>query len=275
MQINPTKKIAIVISLVILLFICIVAGSAIYLVAINNKPITYGETSPSPPYSVSPSPSLPPVTSQPTLKPSPSTPTPSPTQQSTLTPSPIVTPTPTSTPTSIDLQTAITQGMVQVTVDGISLQQIRLTLKSNTYQPLEITIKPGTTFLSQSSNVQNMVSLYPTTISLAANANTYKTLSVACISMNLDTPTSQNTFTIGSSTSEDLLKLLNLKAFQDATFRVQQFAIWTITDNPTRNGYVGLGTDLTGSGPSDAEMQSILQLFLTAGINIQNYRALQ
>jgi flagellar basal body-associated protein FliL len=276
MQINSTKKVAIAISLVILLFICIVAGSAIYLVAINNsKPITYGETSPSPPPFVSPSPSLPSVTSQPTLTPSPLTSTSSPTQQSTPTPTPTITSTPIPTPTSVDLQTAITQGIVQATVEGMNLQQIKLNLKSNTDHTLEITVKPGTTFISQSSGVQNMVSLYPTTIYLEANANSYKTLSVACISMNLETPSSQNSFAIGESTSADLLKLLNLRDFQDATFRVKQFAIWTITDNPTRNGYVGLTTGAIGSGPSDDEMQKILQLFINAGINTQNYRALQ
>ncbi|MCW4030601.1 MAG: hypothetical protein NWE92_13265 [Candidatus Bathyarchaeota archaeon] len=275
MQFNPTKKVAIAISLVILLFICIVAGSAIYLVAINNKPITYGETSPSPPPSATPSDSLPPVTSQPILTPPPVTPSASPTQQSTPTPTPSITSTPTTTPTSIDLQTAITQGIVQATVEGMNLQQIKLNLKSNTDHALEITIKPGTTFLSQSSGVQNMVSLYSTTIYLDANANSYKTLSVACLSMNLETPSSQNAFAIGESTSADLLKLLNLREFQDATFRVKQFAIWTITDNPTRNGYVGLTTGGIGSGPSDDEMQKIFQLFLAAGINTQNYRALQ
>jgi hypothetical protein len=73
---------------------------------------------------------------------------------------------------------------------------------------------------------------------------------------------------------EDLLKLLGLSDFQDETFRVQQFAIWTITDNPARDGYVGLGRFVYGTGPEDEEIERIRILFERAGISIDKYRAL-
>jgi hypothetical protein len=74
--------------------------------------------------------------------------------------------------------------------------------------------------------------------------------------------------------SEDLKRLLSLPNFLERTFGVQQFAIWTITDNPTRGGYVGLGCFGVGSGPSDEEMQGIGALFEQAGIPTDRYQAL-
>jgi hypothetical protein len=94
--------------------------------------------------------------------------------------------------------------------------------------------------------------------------------------MELDAPDENDTFTISIVPApEDLIKLLNLPDFHNETFRVQQFAIWTITDNPPRDGYVGLGYFGFGSGPNDEEMQKIQALFEKAGIPTGKYQALQ
>ena len=63
-------------------------------------------------------------------------------------------------------------------------------------------------------------------------------------------------------------------SFGDETFRFQQFAIWTITDNPSRDEYVGLVYFGLGSGPSDEEMLTIDALFEAAGISTAKYQAL-
>jgi hypothetical protein len=93
--------------------------------------------------------------------------------------------------------------------------------------------------------------------------------------MELGVPEESDTFSVSTApTSEDLVKLLSLPNFLEETFRVQQFAIWTITDNPTRAGYVGLGRFGVGSGPSDEEMQRIRALFEQAVIPTDRYQAL-
>jgi len=63
----------------------------------------------------------------------------------------------------------------------------------------------------------------------------------------------------------------------DADGRVQQFAVWTITNNPKRNGYVGLtsGFSVFGSGPDDEEIDAIRHLFDMADIDMGKYRALR
>ena len=102
------------------------------------------------------------------------------------------------------------------------------------------------------------------------------TLPAACANMELDAPGESRSFLVSTTPApEDLIKLLNLPAFLEEPFRVQQFAIGTITDNPPRGGYVSLGHFGVGSSPSDEEMQRIRTLFQQAGISAAPYQALQ
>jgi hypothetical protein len=67
-----------------------------------------------------------------------------------------------------------------------------------------------------------------------------------------------------------------LENFSEASARVKQFAIWTITDNPERGGYMGISTGFLpyGSGPDDDEIEAIRTLFISAGISTGKYQAL-
>lgn len=99
----------------------------------------------------------------------------------------------------------------------------------------------------------------------------------ACANMELDAPEETNNLALSmEAPPADLVKLLNLPDFQEETFRVRQFAIWTITDNPERDGYIGIvtGFGIFGSGPNDEEMEKIRVLFIKAGITISKYKAL-
>jgi hypothetical protein len=220
-------------------------------------------------------------TPYPTNTPSP-TPAHSPASEETFTPYPTNTPSPTLPPTptptpipTFDLATAVAIGLVQATITGSNLQNVYIDLNSNSDNSMNITIPLGTVFNAQSASVQNMVTLNAQNLILAPHGTVSRTLSTACINMHLDTPNGQNSFTIRSvPTSEDLIKLLSLTYFGSETSRVKQFAIWTITDNPTRYGYVQLGSSGSYSGPTDAEMQRIQTLFINAGIATQNYKAL-
>lgn len=102
-----------------------------------------------------------------------------------------------------------------------------------------------------------------------------RSVSVACASMELDAPDANDTLVMSSiPVAADLAALLDLPDFHNETFRVKQFAIWTITDDPPRDGYVGIGYFGLGSGPSDDEMSRIRDLFEAAGISTSKYQAL-
>lgn len=84
-----------------------------------------------------------------------------------------------------------------------------------------------------------------------------------------------DTFTVREKPAGgDLARLVASEVFRVADFRVQQFAVWTITNDPTRSGYVRLATFGVGTGPSNAELREIKAMFRDAGIDPGDYRAL-
>jgi hypothetical protein len=186
-------------------------------------------------------------------------------------------PTPTPRGLVIDLAEAEEQGLVEADITGRGLDWIDMVLESLTPDPLQLTVEIGTIFVAESSGTQNMVVIQEETVFLEAKGSVEAVVvDVACASMQLHIPDEEDQFTISREpVPDDLLKLLNLPAFQEAYSFVQQFAIWTITDNPPRDGYRGLGYFGVGFPPDDEEMADIRALFEEAGIPTENYQALR
>jgi hypothetical protein len=211
------------------------------------------------------------------------TPTATPSITPKITPNPTPTQTPTSTPTSapvdwklVNLVQAVYQELVDLTTSGDGIEKIDVTLKSKSNDPLEVTIEPGTMFQAQSSNVQSMVVTEEKIVYLESPDDIVSdTIDVACAAMDLSAPKETDAFSVSNApTQENLVKLLNLPAFAIETFRTKQFAIWTITNNPPRDEYVGLGYFGVGSGPNDEEMSRVKTLFENAGVPTSSYQAL-
>ncbi len=179
-------------------------------------------------------------------------------------------------PRIVEISAAIEDNLISAHISGEGLETISVNVTSNTDYTMNITIQPGTVFQVQTAGVQNMVALYKNELSLGPRLQDSFYVSVACFNMESETPGNTDAFTISRiQPPADLGKLLGIPDFSSKSFRVQQFAIWTITENPTRYGYVGLTTGLSpfGTGPSDTELQEIQTLFTQAGIFLQNYRA--
>lgn len=192
----------------------------------------------------------------------------------TAAPEPSVAPEPTRL--EVDLRDALAGEMVEMTVTGRSLEQLDIELESLVDLPLDLVIDAGLVFKPGSSGVQPMVVIVDTSVSVEPGDTASYTLAVACASMYLDGPDSGDSFRLAAKPgAADLRRLFRVDAFHAADFRVQQFAVWTITDNPTRDGYVGLGYFGVGSGPSNAEIKEIKALFRAAGIDLDKYRAVR
>jgi len=180
-------------------------------------------------------------------------------------------------PPPVELRSAVAAGSVVVSGRGINLQRLEITLASQVAQPLQLVIEPATVFRPGAAATQSMTILAAQVVTLAAMESRTLTLDVACASMTLHTPGSSDQFGLDTTPSPPALAaLLKAPDFGGQTFRVQQFAIWTITDNPTRTGYVRLGSIYTGigSGPSDEEIAVIKALFVKAGLDPSVYQAL-
>jgi hypothetical protein len=176
--------------------------------------------------------------------------------------------------TRVKLAAAIKAKQIRMDAVGSGLQSLDIELTSLVDESLEVVVPVATLFAPRDSDTQKMVVITQATIQLSDEEPVRFTLDVACATMRRDTPGSSDTFRLSSVTPKrDLRLLLREPAFADASFRVQQFAIWTITDNPKRSAYVGLGTFGVGSGPSAGEYRQIKTLFKKAGIDPTRYAA--
>jgi hypothetical protein len=176
----------------------------------------------------------------------------------------------------VELAEAVAQRLIEVSIAGQSLETINLTIGSKATEPLDVQVLPGTVFRPAQAATQNMVVRFLRVIYVEPSAEVKRSVQVACANMHKSGPSGKDTFTILSAkASPDLLKLMALPEFSKQSFRVQQFAIWTITDNPARTRYVGLGAMGVGRGPTDEQMATIKELFIAAGIDTSKYQALR
>jgi len=180
-------------------------------------------------------------------------------------------------PRRIDLQEAIALGLLTADVRGVSLESIEVEVSLKVEDSIELTIQPGTTFLAPSPDLQTMVVRHQLYIFLKEKDEVSLEVDVACANMRLEAPDGGEVYSVRiEPPMEELRKLMGLTEFQDSSFRLQQFAIWTVTDNPARGQYVGLTTPSgEGGAPSNSELQTIASWFESAGISLDSYPALR
>ena len=176
--------------------------------------------------------------------------------------------------TRVTLQEAIEAGLVTISIRGDGLTRVDISIKPKVELNLEVEVEPGTILLSGTEGVQNMVVRKREFIYLKPDPEVEVSLEVevSCVNMHLEQPTSADAFTISPEpASEDLGKLLVLVDFPYLDLALQQFAIWTITDNPP-DIYSFVGIDTGGhSAPLIEQLSVIRQLFDQAGIDTTKY----
>ena len=182
---------------------------------------------------------------------------------------------PAPTPVKASLAQALAQDWVKASIFGNDLSRIKVEIEPKLGYEFTLTIEAGTVFDSRSAGVQDMV--VRQTCSTVIHPEFKQTLEIeaACAEMHKEMPGEGDRYDLSASPAGPTLqKLLSVEAFHAQTFRVQQFAIWTLTDNPARDEYLGVSTLGTASGPLEAELETIRGLFLQAGLQPGKYRAL-
>lgn len=182
-----------------------------------------------------------------------------------------------STP-EVELLEAKSQNLIDISTQGTgSLMWIELDITSKSANAMKIAILPATVFEPQSSSVQSMVVRRKKIVTLEPEETVESIrVSAACANMRRNVPKESDNLTAEISRAPaDLVQLLNLSDFHDEPFRIQQFAIWTITDNPERSGYVGMGYYGVGTGPSEEELEQVRLLLKKAEISTEKYQALR
>jgi len=184
-----------------------------------------------------------------------------------------------NTANTVELAEACSKGYIELQAHGtrsIDSFEVSITSKSSKY--LVIKILPGMVFTSTWPATQSMIVVAEKLISLSPKDSVDSVVEAACINMHLSAPWSSDELVFsGATTNEDLLKLVQFPAFQTLGFSLKQFAIWTITDNPpSADDYMGISSGFNpfGTGPSQANMDTIRGLFQSAGIDTAKYYAL-
>lgn len=174
----------------------------------------------------------------------------------------------------LNLRDALDQRKIEVEAKGGGLSSATLTVTLKSDESLIIVVSAGIVFRAASDRLQNMMVVRDVEIQLDIQRRKQtRSIGVKCMNMNRAEPQPSDVLTIDDTVSGDLQKLIASNEFQKAGSSIQQFAVWTITDNPLRNGYVGIGYFGFGSGPNDGDISKVRELLVAAGIEPERYRA--
>lgn len=196
-----------------------------------------------------------------------------------------------------ELTDGILQGVVAAMIIGSGLQDMEITIQSIADFSFFLQILPGTIFTTENSDIQTMVSRECLEFDIDPAEIVSITLDAACASMNKKEPSNIDSFTaippvlkIPEFTAEQfgqkeeyylqlinhygLYLLVSSKEFQEEdNFRIQQFAIWIITDDPAPDEFVEIGSYTSGAGPSYDELVKIKNLFVQIGLRPEGFKA--
>ena len=187
---------------------------------------------------------------------------------------------------AMTFEQAVRRGLVEVEgAWGAGLKTVALQLRSRSKRPLAFVVREGVWFRPTDSSIQNMIARQPTEIRIPAAgtdpwraSNTYH-IPVACANMGRTAPTARDSLTVEFGTaSGDLALLLATPVFAEADFLAQQYAIWTVTDNPGRWQYAPIRDGwsapiVPGQSRDPAVFDRVRELLETARIVPAKYRA--
>jgi hypothetical protein len=175
-----------------------------------------------------------------------------------------------------ELTAGQSKGLLSASASGLYLTSISLSIVSKAENPLKVNILPGTIFTPGVTGTQKMVVTHPLSVLLQPGATVNSTINVACMNMYYLMPGPFDTLTLSStSVTGDLKVLLDSNTLSGKSWRIRQFAVWTITDNPWRDKYVRIGSDGIYTSPTDQELAEIKALFQELGISTGKYAAMR
>ncbi len=136
-------------------------------------------------------------------------------------------------------------GRIEVRVLGSeSLDQVVVEVRNVDRSPLRVVLIPGTVFSTGDPKFQRMGVVREAVVTVAPGECKQVVVPVACIDMDLKQPEPGMVFQgeIDFQGPVGFTRLTTTPEFQAASFRIQQFAIWTLIASPTsRDEYAGLG----------------------------------
>jgi hypothetical protein len=143
----------------------------------------------------------------------------------------------------IGAQQAQQKHLASLSVNGAGLQRVVVTVRSRTWRPLSLRFPKGTIVRSASSAVQDMVLTDDNELFVTPYATKSSEVDAACMNMTRKEPKKADRLTIDPEAIVPLpiAKLITSPLFKSSSYRIRQFAIWIITDDPLKSGFTGIG----------------------------------
>lgn len=174
----------------------------------------------------------------------------------------------------LTLVEAAQSGQVDIEITGDDLVNASAVFTSKADAPLAITLEAGTQLLSDKANVTNLALRQTIRFGLLPGEKRELHLPVVSLNMKQNSPSIVDDFTVSAkAVKPELLQLLALPEFRFAPLRVQQYAVWVITDNPTVNGFVETGMFGRETAPTSDELAEVRRLLEAAGLDPAKYKA--
>jgi len=146
----------------------------------------------------------------------------------------------------VDFVEAVERGLIEFQIREIhGIVSLDLQIRNrSTEDHLRIIILPGVLFYSVDDAVQDLIVVGRVVVLVAPGEHKTVNMPIACADMTRDQPTNETRFKpyVGKIDLSALESLTQAKSYQEATFRVKQFALWLLIDHPeTRQEFEGLG----------------------------------
>lgn len=183
-----------------------------------------------------------------------------------------------------DLQPAAAKKLVFQRAEVHSMERITAWLNNLGPARLIVTIRPGTVYASLEQHLPHMVvrGIKEVTLQPAGRPGDRIRVGLPAASMHMRRKVARRGQQLAlqqAPASGPLGQLLKLRCFravrpcQDQPFLVQQYAVWTLTNNPPGGRFVGPGPDRLRGGPSPGEMARVAALLRRAKIDLSAYDA--
>lgn len=171
---------------------------------------------------------------------------------------------------TVSLTRAISNHWITASACGTGAYSVALLINRSAPMPMKVTVPPGTYF-KPNGNFQDMISCQDSTADLTRSASTNITVVARCGNFYKPGPGPNDGLAIlESDPNPDVRALMAVIAQEKPSPTASQLALWSITDNPSRDEVGSVGE---GSAPGD--FQQAAHLIRAAGIDPTTKRMFQ
>ena len=178
----------------------------------------------------------------------------------------------------LTLAQAIDQRLLDLSFQGVDLLQVVADVRRLPDRPLRLALMPGTllTPANADSRYQAVIVREKRVLQIPAKGLAVRfRIPVLALSMSRDIPTGIALRPSNATADKAILALLAKPSFPQLRPAMQQYAVWTLTDNPAFDEFVGIYSGNGRVEPNRQDVAALAQVFRDAGLDTTKYRVFE